>query len=317
MSKTTEFMPLYGFKNPHAQTLLGSSLLFPKIFLSKTQLVTLKDGDKIALEISKPSRWREDQTIVLLMPGTVGSHKSPYMIRIAKKIFDQNILVVRLNFRGIATAFGLAKKVSHGGASEDVEEALLALKKDYPKVRIIVIGFSLSGNMLLKLAGEKDISNLVNKAIAICPPLNLAISSQKLEEKQNRIYQQAIVSTIIGIVNSPLSNFSYKPLEPIASCKTLRQVDELFTSLSSGFENAMDYYNKASALKLVPLITSSCQLLFAQDDPLVDCSEIQKMKIPACVDVIITRNGGHMGFVQNSLSNPFWMDQMILHWVNN
>lgn len=317
MTTLHEFIPHFALKNPHVQTLLGYSLLRVKNPLSTTQFIKLKDGDQIALEISKPLAWKEDQTIVLLMPGTAGSHKSPYMIRMTKKLLEQNILVARLNFRGIATAQGLAKKISHGGASDDIEEAILALKKDYPQARLIVIGFSLSGNILLKLAGEKELSKIVYKIIAICPPLNLAISSQKLEEKQNKLYQQSIVSSIIEIVDSPSSSFAYKPLKPLSSCKTLRQFDELFTAPSLGFENAMDYYRQSSSLNLLTQIETPCQLLFSQDDPLIDCSEIQKMKLPSMVNLMITRYGGHMGFLQNSLSEIFWMDQMILHWIND
>ena len=150
------FKPLLGIKNPHAQTLLGYGLGKQSNPISQTEFVKLSDGDEIALEVSTPLNWSTSGQIVLLMPGTGGSHLSPYMIRMANRLLKSNILVMRLNYRGVATAQKKARNISHAGSSADINEALLFIKAQYPRAIVTAVGFSLSGNTLLKLAGEKQ-----------------------------------------------------------------------------------------------------------------------------------------------------------------
>ncbi len=313
---TDLFNPNIILRNPHLQTLLSYVLKREAEPQSITQLIKLPDDDSLALEISTPKNWKLTDPTVLMIPGTAGSHRSPYLVRMTNRLLERNCKAIRLNFRGIGTGLGLAKKISHGGASDELLHVIKKLNANFPNSPLSLVGFSLGGNILLKLAGENELSQYLKKVIAVCPPLSLLDSSQRLDRLQNRIYQQSIVKAIIKIVESPQSRFSYKLKQPISKCKTLEEIDNLFTAPSSGFSSAKDYYEKCSSLQFIPSITSPCHILFAQDDPLVDCSKINVIKLPQNIELLQTRYGGHMGFLKNSLKNPFWMDEQLMRWLS-
>lgn len=310
-----EFKPYFVLKNPHIQTLLSYVLKRYKEPESETLFVDLSDGDQLALEVSTPIDWKRSDPTVLMIPGTAGSHKSPYLVRLASKLVKKNVRAIRLNFRGIGSGFGRAKNISHGGSSNDVFEAIKAIKEKYPDSPLSVIGFSLSGNILLKLSSEKDLSGYVDKKIAVCPPLCLADSSKRLEKLQNRLYQRSIVKTIIDIVSSPKCKFNYSDVELLKKCKTLREVDEILTAPLAGFKDAIEYYTHCSSLQYLQSIKSPCKILFALDDPLINCSKLDEVSVPDHIEIKITQYGGHMGFLQNSFKNPFWMDEQLFHWL--
>lgn len=310
------FSPPFFLKNPHVQTLGSYGLSLFKNPKSITHYVTLPDQDQIALEISLPKKAQRLQKVVLMMPGTAGSHLSRYLIRLTQRFLKHSMVVARLNFRGVGTALGRAKKISHAGSTQDVLYALHALKKLFPSLELTVIGFSLSGNTLLKLASEHCLEKKVKRLIAVCPPLELQKSSSLLEKKENRWYQNSIVQTILKVITHPKSNFEFKPLKGFSHIQTLREFDEAYTAPSWGFADAMDYYEKSSCLHQLEHIQVKTHLLFAQDDPLIDCQSLQQKKLPKNIDVLLTTYGGHMGYLKCSLKNPFWMDEQILSWLN-
>ncbi len=314
--KIGHFNPPFFLKNAHVQTLGSYCLSLYKNPPSSTHFVTLPDGDQLALEVSIPKGNYTPKKVVLMMPGTAGSHLSRYLIRLAQRFLKYSIVVARLNFRGVATAKGRAKKVSHGGSSEDILFAIQALKKLFPSLELSAIGFSLSGNTLLKLAGEKSLNKDVKRILAICPPLELAKSSKLLDQKRNRIYQNSIVQTILRTILDPLSTFEYKPKYDLKGIRTLREFDEAFTAPSWGFKNAEDYYTQCSSLDLLHKIHIETHLLFAEDDPLVDSKGILQKALPSNLNILCTSKGGHMGFLSSSWRDPFWMDQQILYWLD-
>lgn len=311
------FTPPFFLKNAHVQTLGSHFLSIHKNPPSQTHYVPLEDGDEMALEISIPQHELSTTPLVLLMPGTSGSHLSPYLRRIASKLLKKGYRVARLNFRGVATALGRAKKVSHAGSSEDVFQAILWLKEKFPNTPLFAAGFSLSGNTLLKCAAEKDLRPYLEKIFSLCPPLDLSKSSQRLELKANRVYQNSIVQTILKIVKHKNSQFTFpeKFLEiPII---TLREFDDSFTAPTWGFNDAIDYYNQSSSLPLIDQVSVKTHLLFAQDDPLIDSSEIVKKTLPKHIDLTMTQYGGHLGYLSHSLPKMFWMDNWLIHHIQN
>lgn len=312
------FKPFFGLKNHHLQTLVSYLIFRDKSPESQTQLVELPDGDSLAIEVSTPQNWQPHMPTILMVHGIGGSHKSPYLVRLTHKLIKLSLRVVRLNFRGIGSGIGKAKNISHAGSSHDLLQVILNLKKNCPCSPIIVIGFSLSGNIALKLAGEQDLTPWVSQLLAICPAINLEESSKRLDQWQNTIYRKSILSSIIKLIESPVSQFSYKSQKPLKLCKKLRDFDETFTAPAAGFKDALDYYNKSSSKNFVANIKVPCQILFAKDDPLIDHTILDSVILPKNIQVFKTTHGGHMGFLQMSFSKElFWMDDTIIHWIKN
>src|SRR5215467_14477290 len=149
-----EFRPLPLLTNPHVQTLVAAKLAWSWEPPSVTRLVKLPDDDTIALEVSTPQGWQPDDQTVLLLHGLCGCHRSPYMQRMARKLLRCGIRAVRMNLRGCGSGRGLARSPYHSGQSADVLAVLESLQQACPRSPVTLVGFSLGGNISLKLAGE-------------------------------------------------------------------------------------------------------------------------------------------------------------------
>ncbi len=291
MQTNIHFRAFPGLANPHVQTLLGALLgRGAKEPLSNQKRISLPDGDQLSLEITAPKGWKRT---VVLVHGLCGSHRSPYMVRMVKRLEAFGIRSVRMNLRGCGSGKGLAKQIYHSGRSEDVLAVLKALKEDHPDSPITLIGYSLGANIVLKLAGElgDEGENYLNKVIAISPPADLHSSVQLFAKPENGIYEQRF--------SKELLTHALELDETLNIPKKLSVIefDHLFTAPRAGFANALDYY--------------------AKDDPLVSHSTLDSVEIPFNVQIFKTQRGGHLGF----LGNPFckggfrWLDSQIIDWI--
>ncbi len=319
MNKLYQFNPFPFLKNPHLQTILSSVINWHQDPSSKSELFTLSDGDILSLQITTPQGWKQNNPTVILMHGLCGSHESPYLKRMASKLANDRIRAIRVNLRGCGSGTGLAKKVYHAGVSSDLFEVIEKIKEATPSSPIIVIGFSLSGNIALKLAGElgHQLDPYVEKIIAVCPSVALEDTVVRLQKRENRIYEKMFLNALIKSVLTYEHLNSYVKKNSAKACKNLFEFDEIFTAPSWGFKNAKDYYRKSSSLSLIPDISVPCHLLFAKDDPMIDPLPIQSIILPKNIQLIVTEYGGHMGFLGNPSNGDFyWMDSLLLHWTH-
>jgi uncharacterized protein len=141
------FHPL--LTDPHLQTIVAAKVTFAREPLSTTCLVELPDGDRIALEVSTPTGWQPDDPTVVMLHGLCGCHRSPYMQRLARKLWRSGLRAVRMNLRGCGSGRGLARYPYHSGRSADVLAVLENLLQTTPQSPVTLIGFSLGGNIVL------------------------------------------------------------------------------------------------------------------------------------------------------------------------
>ncbi len=298
-SQNLPFKPLLGLSSPHMQTILPSFLPTGKEAPSKIWIFTLNDGDKLSLKVSKPPSWQESDPTTFLVHGLGGDHSSSYMIRMTRKLYEKGHKVIRVNLRGCGSGQGLSSKPYYGGNSQDLLEVLLANLKQHKDSPTNLVGFSLGGNITLKLSGElgADLSDILNHCIAVCPPLDLSHSSQTLGKKP--FYERYFLKSLSKqFYNTPPSIFL---------------LDENITAPTWGYENALDYYQRCSSLFFVPKIKHKARILFAKDDPFIDHTKINTISIPESVEVYTTNKGGHMGFIGEN--RRYWMDDLLLKWL--
>lgn len=297
--------------NPHIQTILGSFLgKWSKEPPSVQKLISLPDGDQISLEVTAPKNWR---ATVLLVHGLCGSHRSHYLVRMAKRLEVLGIRAIRMNLRGCGSGKGLAKQIYHSGRSEDVLAVLKVLKEEHPDSPISLIGYSLGGNIVLKLAGElgSEGKKYLSQVIAISPPADLLSCVQMFAKPENAIYDRRFSRELKMHALELDKNF-----RPPKNLKLI-EFDDLFTAPRGGFASALDFYSKCSSAPLVPNIELPCRILLAVDDPLVCHSTLDTLQIPPNVQIFKTERGGHLGF----LGNPFqrggfrWLDSQIIEWI--
>ncbi len=319
MSQEIPFDPLPFIEDPHKQTIISSFfniLIEPR---STQKLVKLSDGDKISLEITTPNDWKPTDPTVFLVHGLCGSHKSPNLVRMAKRLQPLGIRAVRYNMRGCGSGRGLAKQIYHSGRTDDIFECLKTLKKEHPDSPIILVGFSLGGNLVLKLAGELGTlaDPFLKTVIAVSPPVELYLSIRMLGNPANAIYERYFYRLLRADVHYRHKKF--KDLGRIHLPRSLKiyEFDQLYTAPFSGFSNVLDYYNKCSSAHVVSDIAIPCNILLAEDDPIIPASSLDQYPLPSNVKVFKTKKGGHMGYLgkMKGKKGVYWLDNLLIDWI--
>ena len=313
------FRPLPCLTHPYLQTIVAAKLTWSREPPSTTHLVELSDGDTIALEVSTPRGWQPHDLTAVLLHGLCGCHRSPYMQRLARKLWRSGLRAVRMNLRGCGSGRGLARYPYHSGRSADVLAVLESLLQTTPQSPLTLIGFSLGGNIVLKLAGELSaaVPDNLQRVIAVCPPADLVACSRLLEQPANRFYNRYFTRLLCAEVIDRHSRFPDLPRPELPAELSLYAFDEYYTAPQCGFRDALDYYRQCSAAPLVPYLTIPCHILFAADDPLIDAHVFDGVALPPHVQVIRTRYGGHLGFLgrPGGAAGYRAMDAQLLTWI--
>lgn len=318
MSEQPVFKPFPLWTGCHSQTIAAIFLSFGRSQLSSLKrFVYLKDGEKLVMEITTPKGWKETDETVLLLHGLCGSHRSSYIIRMARKLHKKGIRTVRVNLRGCGSGRGHAMKMYHAEASEDVWEAIKEIKRDAPHSPLTVLGYSLGGNIVLKMGGErgKEAKGFIKKIISINPPIHVQSTIEHLSK--NSFYERYFMAALREDVAYRHETFEELPPIRIPSQMTLLEFNEFYIAPQSGYESATDYYYACSSGRLVHLIAVPCHILFSRDDPIVDCNLLDQEGLPENIDVLITDHGGHLGYlgIPGQKGGFHWMDSVILRWI--
>ncbi|MBA3815146.1 MAG: alpha/beta fold hydrolase [Parachlamydiaceae bacterium] len=306
------FKPLPGLSSPHAQTIVASFTRPGITPPSNPLLVPLKDGDAIFCEVSQPLDWVENKKTIVMVHGLAGSTTSNYMVRIARKLFEAGYRVVRVNLRGSGQGSHLARLPYHGGSSGDVLAVLQHLKELTPYSPFVLVGFSLGGNIALKLSGEldSDCTSLLESTIAICSPIDLEETIHLLAKPANKLYQRFYLGQMLQQTQRWTKG---------REISSLYEYDSLITAPIWGFSSAEAYYRHSSSRYYLPNIKHPCYVLLTEDDPFVDHRQLMSCPLPSNIKVALCQNGGHMGFLgwTGMEHRHFWLDQHLLNWIDN
>jgi predicted alpha/beta-fold hydrolase len=316
-SVTNGFRPLPLLGNPHLQTVLAT-LLRPRSFgfPSREVHVALPDGDQIALQDSVAMKWRQGDRIALLVHGLGGSCRSGYMQRVGSVLLTLGWRVVRMDLRGSGCGMAIARRCYHGGLSCDVRAAVEEIRYWSPKSPIALVGFSLGGNIVLKLAGEVIDLAGVDRIAALAPPVDLEKCVALLGTGRNQWYEAYFVRTLMRLAHERTRYFP-NPLPVFPPQITMRVFDDLYTAPRWGFEDALDYYRQASCLPVLRRIQVPALIITARDDPFVSSQPLEELAAPAGMKIIVVDHGGHLGFLGwNPRGTVHWAEDRLVDWLN-
>jgi predicted alpha/beta-fold hydrolase len=297
------------------QTIIGSQFpgkpkFFPEKFSHTIDLDV--DAISIAFEIEAMDK---DKPTVLLAHGMGGCSESGYIKRIAAKLELQGYGVILINQRGSGAGMGLSSSLWNGGSSED-----LARMIDYFSQRhmhLLLIGFSLSGNILLKYLGEgRSTPPGLIGAMAINPPVDLRVSSHIISTHPscwlfNRYYMR-----LIGNQMRALKKNFPNAIDPDLS--TIWNFDASYTVLAGGYKDLDDYYNECSGKHYLGNIKTATSILCSLDDPFVPPEVFKDVSVNNNVSIYQPPGGGHMGYISRHKTphgDRRWMDFVVLEWV--
>ena len=263
----------------------------------------------------------KDQTkpIILLAHGMGGCSESGYMKRISTKLWMRGYGVFLINHRGSGPGMGLSSRLWNGGASDDLAKMIDFVIQRNPGKFLVPIGFSLSGNILLKYLGEGQIiPSKILGALAVNPPIDLRISSAIISRKWscavfNQYYMKLIRNQAIAITKQ-----FPDALSPLKNLKTIWDFDVSYTAPSGGFKDVDDYYDSCSSMHCLKGIEISTSILCAEDDPFVPCKIFDQVEMSERVTLHKPKKGGHMGYIARHVTphgDRRWMDYAILEWI--
>ena len=263
----------------------------------------------------------KDQTkpIIVLAHGMGGCSESGYMKRISTKLWMRGYGVFLINHRGSGPGMGLSSRLWNGGASDDLAKMIDFVIQRNPGKFLVPIGFSLSGNILLKYLGEAQIiPSKILGALAVNPPVDLRISSAIISRKWscavfNQYYMKLIRNQAIAITKQ-----FPDALSPLKNLKTIWDFDVSYTAPSGGFKDVDDYYDSCSSMHYLKGIEISTSILCAEDDPFVPCKIFDQVEMSERVTLHKPKKGGHMGYIARHVTphgDRRWMDYAILEWI--
>jgi hypothetical protein len=316
-----EFRPHPLFPTGHLQTLAG--VLLPNQQPRETATlhrVPVEDGDQIVLHDDCPPQWQSGERTALMIHGLAGCHDSPYMRRIAQKLNHRGVRTFRMDLRGCGAGVGLARLPYHSGRSADAAMALRKIAELCPEAPTTLIGFSLGGNITLKLLGEtpQELPASLDRAVAVCPPVDLMYCVQSLARGVNRFYDRHFARLLRKQIDENRLKVPGAPgLERGRPPRGVFEFDEAFTAPVCGFGTAANYYRLCSSAQFVPEIRVPTLILAAADDPLVPGPMFDSLRLPPAVELRLTRSGGHLGFIGRNDGDPDrrWMDWRVVEWT--
>ncbi len=314
-----DFRPLPLLGNPHVQTLLGAFL--PGRSCPPPQrnhVVVMPDGDAVILHENLPPGWRPGDPVAMLIHGLTGCHLSTHVRRLAALLLPRGVRVFRIDLRGAGHALPLARLTYHAGRSDDVRAALAFLHAASPHSPLILIGISLGGNVVLKLAGEAATHPVpgLARVVAINAPIDLERCSTLLALPRNRFYERRFVLDLVRAAQRRQHYFPDLPPLRFPRQLTVRQFDDLYTAPRNGFAGVADYYRKASSFPLVPQVRLPTLLLTSRDDPFIAVEPFEELRVPEHVHVRILPRGGHVGFVGwDGAGGIRWGERRVVDWA--
>lgn len=315
------FKPPLLLRNRHLQTLYAP--LFRKQPTPRVEIerFDLEDGDFVECywHNNKPI---DNRPIVVLFHGLAGSFNSHYIQGMMNTLESKGFSSVLMHFRGCSGKENLLPRLSHSGDTNDARAWLNHLKMNYKSSSLHAIGYSLGGNMLLKLLGEEKNNPLLNSAVSISAPMDLDITSKTMNQGFSKRYQNYLLKPLKKNLLKKFDIFEMEKIlnrsrEEIEQIKTIEEFDELFTAPINGFGTAKNYYDKCSAKQFLKDIQTPTLIIHAIDDPFMTPEILPKTdKISKHVQVEASPYGGHVGFITGSLLQPkYWLEERIVAYL--
>lgn len=316
------FAPHPFVRGGHLQTLVP--FLFPgaprQAPPAARRIVQLPDGDALSLHEDEPEFARPGHPTALLLHGLAGCHASPYMLRVARKLNLSGVRVFRMNARTAGDGMALARHPYHAGRSADVLAAIRSIEEWRPGSPILLIGFSLGGVVMLKLAGELASSAPASwkGLLAVCPPVDLNACVRRLRRPGNRLYDWYFCRLLCKHLSRwRAANPNAVAREFRKSPSRLLDFDEEFTAPLGGFESAEHYYRSCSPNRFLSRIVVPTTILASGNDPLAPGADLLEVEASTAVTKRV-EPGGHLGFFSRpGLDGRRWLDAYVDAWAKS
>ncbi len=326
------FVPRRFLRNGHAQTIAGNFLPRPShLPTPESQLVEVSPAEdtQIATQVLCVCHWqpvevRRQRPAVILVHGLEGSSDSQYIVGNANKLWRAGASVIRMNMRNCGGTERLSPTLYHSGLSGDVDAVMRFFMEREHLESIALVGYSMGGNLVLKLAGElgANAPHALRSVVGVSPAIDLGPSATALHRPENRLYELRFLRNLIKRFRRKVRFFP-RAFDPnrTTGIRSLREFDDRITALYSGFLSADDYYYRAAAARVVDRIAVPTLILHSLDDPFVHITPETLAAVQANPNItfIQTEHGGHCAFLSPRLpavgDDGYWAEATLLRFI--
>jgi predicted alpha/beta-fold hydrolase len=326
------FHPRPWLRNAHLQTIMGN--LLPRtttLPAPEAQLVEVAParGSQMSSQVLCECHWqplaeRSSLPTVILLHGLEGSAHSQYVVGNADKLWHAGCNVVRMNMRNCGGTERLTPTLYHSGLSADVEQVMHFFIETYALRSISLVGYSMGGNLVMKLAGDLGGSapHQLRSVVGVSPAVDLAASADALHVGANSFYERRFLRSLVKRFRRKAALFpnAFDPARS-AGIGSVREFDDRITALYSGFQSADDYYFRAAAALVLDRIAVPTLVIHAADDPFIRFTEATRSKITANLHIqwLETTHGGHCAFLatpnKRTGDDGYWAEHTALQFI--
>jgi len=321
ISEFDQFVPRRYLRNRHVMTLVGNFLPRKNSLPAPEECLFRVDDNA---EVLCHCHWQDDagrRATVIIVHGLEGSSSSQYVIGTSSKAWDAGMNVVRMNMRNCGGTEQRTPTLYHSGLSSDVEAVLRAVVEKRKVTRVGLVGYSMGGNLVLKLAGDLGSGAPAElKAVAaVSPAADLAASADAMHDWDNRMYEWKFLWSLMRRFKKKRGMFPEVYKNVARWPGSIREFDDVITARYCGFTGADDYYSRAAAARVVERIAVPTLVIHAADDPFIRLLPETRKKIEsnAKITLIETTHGGHCAFLsQPNGYDGRWAERSIIRYFD-
>jgi predicted alpha/beta-fold hydrolase len=272
--------------------------------------------DVLIAALNRPRVPNGPRPLVMLIHGLTGCETSTYMRASARHLLERGHPVLRLNLRGAGPSRPHCRLRYHAGRTEDLRNVLGRMDGRLAADGIVIVGFSLGGNMLLKYLGEQGRRAPLLGAVSVSAPIDLKAAQLRLMQRRNRRYHDHLLARLkddLAAPGSALTDLERTALDTISS---VYEFDDRVVAPRNDFANADDYYARCSAKTLLGEIRVPTLLIHARNDPWIPPTAYLAFDWNSNprLTPLLPRGGGHVGFHGFGSFVP-WHDRCIASFL--
>jgi len=314
----SNYCPPLLLRNGHIQSIYPT--LFRRLDTDSYQRERIFTPDDDFLDID----WSRtgSNKLAIISHGLEGNSHRNYVVGMVKMLNRNGWDALAWNYRSCSGEINRQLRFYNSGTIEDLEYVIQHTKKTKYYQKIVLIGFSLGGNLTLLYLGKKSgqIDSRIEKAVVFSVPCDLKASTNELAKFKNKIYMKQFLMTLHQKIKAKMELMpGLINDDDYHSIKDFKTYDDRYTAPLHGFKNAEDYWKKCSSNRFIPEIKIPTLIVNARNDPFIadGCYPIEEASSSKKVFLEIPESGGHVGFIQFKKDKSYWSEERAVEFLKH
>ena len=302
------FLPAYGLRSTHTQSLINSSGLRRRIVSKRSKAMldaeqdwTVDGGDGVRLLGHYSRQPGESRGLVVLFHGWEGSSRSNYIVAAGGMLYERGFDVFRLNFRDHGDTHHLNTEIFHSCRLDEVVHALQDIQERTGARDWALSGYSLGGNFALRVALSAPAAGLsLKQVVAVCPVVSPSNALKAMEDGP-RGYESYFIRKWARSLRHKQSlfpdDYEYEEWHALGN---LRERTGYLATRYYEFDSLEEYFDGYSiAGDRLAAVKIPTTILTSEDDMVVPVSDFRDLPENENIELLVTRFGGHCAFLKN------------------